>query len=290
MALVAILALATACSSAATGQSPPGAPAAPAPGEGRADGDDGGEPGAGGEEAPPPAQLAGRLIIRTGELTLRVEEVGATLGQVRALALELDGFVSGSRASSSDEVATLTLRIPAEAFDRALERLREMALEVVVEATREEDVTTQVIDLEARIENLEASEEQYRRLVDRAETVEEILAVQRRLDEIRGQIEQLSAQLAHISRQAALSTLTVTLVPEDRPVEAVTTEFDPGATFDQALAALVAIGQGLVAVGIWFGMVWLPILVVLALLAFAALRGAMALRRRIAPAGEPPAA
>lgn len=286
MALVAILALASACSAASTGAPAP-EPPQPAPG----DGEDRGDGGlTGDEEAPPPAQLAGRLIIRTGELTLRVEEVGASIGQVRALALELDGFVSGSRASSSEEVATLTLRIPADAFDRALERLRDMALEVVVEGTREEDVTTQVIDLEARIENLEASEEQYRRLVDRAETVEEILAVQRRLDEIRGQIEQLSAQLAHISRQAALSTLTVTLVPEDRPVEAVTTEFDPKATFDQALAALVAIGQGLVAVGIWFGMVWLPILVVLGMLAFAVVRGAMAVRRRIAAAGEPPAA
>jgi hypothetical protein len=243
-----------------------------------------------GEDAPPEAQIADRRIIKTGELTVRVDEVGVAIGKVRALATELDGFVSGSQSSGEDDYATLTLRVPAETFDVALARLRELAIEVVAEATREEDVTTTVIDLEARIANLEASEQQYRELIDRATTVEDILAVQRRLDEVRGEIEQMTTQLEHLNRQAAMSTLTVTLVPPDRPVDAVTMSFDPGATFDQALAALVGIGQAVVSAAIWFAIVWLPLLLVLAVLALIGRRVFTGVRRRMPSAQKPPVA
>lgn len=243
-----------------------------------------------GEDAPPEAQIAERRIIKIGEMTLRVEAVGVAIGQVRALATELDGFVSGSQSSGEEDYATLTLRVPADSFDAALDRLRELAIEVVAEATREEDVTTTLIDLEARIRNLEASERQYRELIDRAETVEDILAVQRRLDEVRGEIEQLTTQLEHLNRQASLATLTVTVVGPERPVEAVTMSFDPKATFDHALAALVGIGQTVVSAAIWFAIVWLPVLLVLAVLALVGRRVFTAVRRRMPSAQKPPVA
>src|SRR5687767_8962891 len=82
-------------------------------------------------------------IIKTGEVTVQVTDVPATVGRVRALVLELGGYVGGSQAGAGDEGATLTLRIPAARFDEALERLRALDGEVVAEATRESDVTRQ---------------------------------------------------------------------------------------------------------------------------------------------------
>ena len=118
------------------------------------------------------------------------------LAQVRALAAELGGYVGGSQAGTLDQAASVTLRVPAERFDELLTRLQELTdVEVVSMSTREEDVTGQVVDLAARIRNLEASEASYRVLFDRAERIEDILTVQGRLDEVRGQIEQLEAQL-----------------------------------------------------------------------------------------------
>jgi hypothetical protein len=141
------------------------------------------------------AALIEQRVIKTGEVTIEVDNVGSALGQVRALATTLGGYVGGSQAGTLDERATLTLRIPADRFDDALAQLHELDAEVVAEATREQDVTTQVVDLEARIENLEASEATYRELVARATEIEDILSVQTRLDDVRGQIEQLRAQL-----------------------------------------------------------------------------------------------
>ena len=231
--------------------------------------------------APPLAAPIEQRIVKTGEISLEVEQVGEAIGRVRALAVELGGYVGGSQAGTLDDRASLTIRIPAAAFDEAIARLHEMDADVVAEATREQDVTGQVVDLEARIDNLRASEASYRELVARAERVEDILAVQSRLDEVRGQIEQLTAQLEAIEGQAALSTLTITLIPKAAPIVEQTQAWDPGAQLDRALASLVGVGQGLLDGAIWFAVVWLPILLVLAAVVLVALRGVLEVRRRL---------
>ena len=231
--------------------------------------------------APPLAAPIEQRIVKTGEVTLEVENVGEALGRVRAMAVELGGYVGGSQAGTLEDRATLTIRIPAASFEDALARLHGIDAKVIAEATREQDVTGQVVDLGARIENLRASEASYRELVARAERVEDILAVQSRLDDVRGQIEQLQAQLDALEGQAALSTLTVTLVPRPTPVTTTTEDWDPAAQLDRALASLVGIGQGLFDGLIWFVVVWLPILLILALLGLIALRGVLEVRRRL---------
>jgi hypothetical protein len=235
--------------------------------------------------APPLTAPIEQRIVKTGEVTLEVEQVGESLGRVRAMAVELGGYVGGSQAGTLDDRATLTIRIPAASFDDAIARLHEMDAVVVAEATREQDVTGQVVDLEARIDNLRASETSYRELVARAERVEDILAVQSRLDEVRGQIEQLTAQLDAIEGQAALSTLTITLVPKATPIAQQTETWDPGAQLDRALASLMGIGQGLLDGAIWFAVVWLPILLVLSFIVLIALRGVLEVRRRLPVVG-----
>jgi hypothetical protein len=254
--------------------------------EARAEGDAGGD-GA----APPLGAPIEQRIVKTGEITVEVPNVGTAVGEVRAIVLELGGYVGGSQAGSGDERATLTIRVPAARFDEALSRIHELDDgEVIVEATREQDVTGQVVDLEARIDNLRASEASYRELVTRAERVEDILAVQSRLDEVRGQIEQLQAQLDVLEAQADLSTLTVSLVPRAEPITQTTETWNPGEQLDRALASLVGIGQSLLDGLIWFVVVWLPVLLVLGLLVLVALRGVLEVRRRLPPAAPVAAA
>ena len=252
---------------------------------GAADGGGGAAPGRDGagapgdDGAPDPAALSQRRVIKTGELTIEVDDVDAALRNVRQLADELGGHVGASEAGDGETGATLTLRIPSESFDRALERLREVGGEVVHESTSEEDVTSAIVDLEARIENLRASETTYRALLERATDIEDVLAVQSRLDDVRGQIEQLEAQAASINRQADLSTLTVRLSP--RAVEATTEGWNPGRSVQDAVAALLALAQGLLTAGIWLGIVLLPLLLVIALVALVVIRGATLVRRRV---------
>jgi hypothetical protein len=209
------------------------------------------------------AQSAQRQIVKTGEVTIEVGSVPAAVGKIRALAVSLGGYVGDSQSGTGGDAASLTLRIPADRFDDALAELHKIPGQVVNEATREEDVTSALVDLNARITNLEASEVQYRALLAKAEKVADILAVQDRLDAVRGQIEQLKAQQKELSGQADLSTLTVTVSPG--AVQAATDSWDPGKTVGDAFAALVSVGQSVGNGAIWFGIVWLPVLVLLAI-------------------------
>jgi hypothetical protein len=256
-----------------------GGPIVDRPGDGLA-----GEPPAfgGGEETPD------RSIIKTGEITVEVENVPETTGAVRALALELDGFISQSFQGEFEDTATLTMRIPADRFDDALAAIRELDGEVKAEATNEEDVTAVVIDIEARLENLNAAEAEYRELLDRAETVEDILAIQNQLFAVRGEIEAYEAQLEYYTDQVDLATLTVSLIPTPEPIQQASEDFHPAAIVEEAVASLVSFGQWLVEAGIWFLIVGIPALIVFGIVAFVAWR----VVRRIRPArpsAPPPA-
>jgi hypothetical protein len=225
------------------------------------------------------ANLADQKIIKTGDISIEVPDVTKALARVRAMALQLGGYVGGSQAGTRDEPATLTLRIPADRFEDALARLHELDGDVVVEATSEQDVTSAVVDLEARITNLQASEKQYRTLLGQAVKVEDILAVQTRLDDVRGQIEQLQAQHKELSGLADLSTLSVTLIPS--ALQQAAGNWDPGKTIADAFAALVGVAQSVGNGAIWFVIVWVPALIGLGILVLLGLRLVPGLRARV---------
>jgi hypothetical protein len=224
--------------------------------------------------------LAARRIVKTGAISIEVPNVASAMSLVRAMALELGGYVGNSQVGTLDQTATLTLRIPAAKFDDAIARLHKLDGTVQIETTQEQDVTSAIVDLAARLTNLQASEAQYRLLLEKAVKVEDILAVQSHLDDVRGQIEQLQAQQKELTGLADLATLTVSLVPG--AVQQATSKWDPGKTISDAFAALVDAIQGVANGAIWFAVVWLPVLILLAILLWLLRRLLPGLRRRIA--------
>ena len=220
-------------------------------------------------------------IVRTASLELEVQDVAASLQSARAAIAGLGGYVSGSDAYDQGESrwATVTYRVPVEHFNEAIDALRGGADRVVREATGSVEVTGQVMDLDARIANLRASEAALVQIMDRAGRIEDVLSVQMRLEEVRGQIEQLAAQRAYLADQAALSTLTVNWYTPVAAVAAAQEGWDLGSEVDTALAQTVEALQGLVSVGVWFAVVLLP-LVLLPLLALLLLVGLVRRRAR----------
>jgi hypothetical protein len=207
-------------------------------------------------------------IVRTANLELEVQDMAAALLSARSAIQGLGGYVSGSDAYDQGESrwASVTYRVPVAHFGEAVDALRGEADRVVREATQSIEVTGQVMDLDARIANLRASEAALVEIMDRAGRIEDVLAVQVRLEEVRGQIEQLEAQRAHLADQAALSTLAVSWYTPVAAVAAAQEGWDLGSEVDAALAQTVDALQGLVGLGIWFAVVVLP-LVILPLLA-----------------------
>ena len=248
------------------------------------EGDGAGQPGSG--EVPGGANAAGDtgdlpdgipltsiarpdlLVIKTGTLSLQVTAIDKALGDAGGIVASLGGYAAGSDRTGDREAprASVTYRIPAAGWETAFDRLRGLAQEVLAEHSSTEDVSAKVVDLGARITNLQATERALQSIMDRAGAIQDVLAVQSELTTVRGQIEELSAEKAHLEEQAAFSTLEVTFtIKPPNPVNVEQAGFDPANEVDRASARLVGIGQDLAVAGIWFGIVWLPILVVLAI-------------------------
>ena len=221
------------------------------------------------------------LVIKTGTMALQVKAIDASLSQASQKIATLGGYVSGSQRSGDGEsaVATVTYRIPAARWDEALVALRGLAEKVLGEDTQTEEVTGQVLDLGARIANLQATERALQAIMAKAIKISDVLEVQSQLTDVRGQIEQLQTQKAHLVEQAAYGTLGVTFGIETVAVEVAQKGFDPASEADRATASLVEVGQALTTAGIWFAILWLPILLVVSLIALVAFLVVRRLRR-----------
>jgi hypothetical protein len=227
-------------------------------------------------------------IIRTGSIDLEVSDVPKALRTARDGIVAMGGYVGASNTSNDGDqpTAEITYRIPADRWEDALDLLRGLnglTSKVVTEHTEAVEVTGQVIDLQARIKNLQASEVALQGIAERATKISDVLEVQAQLTDVRGQIEELTAQLKDLNDRAGYATLTARFSVPIVATTAVARGWDPGGVVDEAAASMISILQSLAGAGIWFLIVWLPILIVLGLVAGA---GAW-LFRRVGPRRHP---
>jgi hypothetical protein len=234
----------------------------------------------------------GAKIVRTGSLQLDVKDVKASLNSARDTITGMGGYIGASQQSSDGKsiVANVTYRIPEARWEDALAALRLLGDEVG-ETTDAAEVTNQIVDLAARIRNLQASETALVRHAADAAKIADLLEIESRLSDVRGQIEQLTAQQKNLENQAAYGTLAVTFGTEVAAVQKAAAQWDPRTEVDRAGASLIGFLQTLTTAGIWFAIVWLPMLIALSIalgLGLLMARRLGFLRRAVPP--PPPAA
>jgi uncharacterized protein DUF4349 len=272
MATVLIAFAAGACgASAGAPAGPAGAPGAAATAAAAAPNGGGDQAGNGnGKGADAVAQVGqpGLLIIKTGTLAIQVDAIDPKVADATHQVVVLGGYVAGSEqfGDGESQQASITFRIPAARWEDALAGLRGLATKILKEHTSSQDVTGQVVDLGARIKNLQATEAAVQAIMERATDIDDVLTVQAELTRIRGEIEQLAAQKSGLEGQAAFSTLTVTFSLKPEPLVVAADSFDAGTEVNAASASLVGMLQALATAGIWFGIVWLPVLITIGLL------------------------
>lgn len=169
-----------------------------------------------------------RKVLRKAELTLEVAAPDRAELDVTAIAERAGGYVaSSSREIRMDEGAralarvTLTLRVPASELSGVLADVKHLGLGSASETLGSDDVTDEYIDLEARLKNQRALEDEFRELLKRASTVEDALKVQQQLASVRTEIDKLEGRRRFLDQESALSTITLTL-SEARPLVAAT--------------------------------------------------------------------
>ncbi len=214
---------------------------------------------------------AERLIIRTGNISMAVEDTRAAQATIEAMvegmASEGAFVVSANEYGGTEEnqpYISMTIRIPAARFDATMDRLADMA--VIVNSSNEsaDDVTEEYVDLEARLESMETARQRLLEIMEEARNTEDLLRAEEQLTQREAEIESIKGRMQYLEQSARLSSIFIELQPYllSQPVS---DEWRPAETARRGVTALV---DGLKSFGdfaIFFAIAILPWLALIAL-------------------------
>ena len=178
-----------------------------------------------------------RAVISTGQVTLHAKDMSRARSEVVRLVSSWGGSVADEQSSSDDHgrlsESTMTLRVPSDHFDEAMDAFGTLG-EVEQRSQKSEDVTTKVIDTDARVRAGERSVQQIEALLSRAQKLGDVIAIENDLARRQADLDSLRSQQAWLEDQTSLSTITVYL---SRPVV-------PHQTTHEAKGFLVGLENG----------------------------------------------
>jgi plastocyanin len=154
-----------------------------------------------------------RMIVRIGNIDILVVNIPDTIDNITQIAEQLDGYVVSSSTWRDDNNihGNISIRVPSEKYEMAINNVSQLADEVISQNTTSEDVTEEYTDLNAKITNLQAAEQQLLTIMNKAEKVEDVLAVQKQLTDVRTQIEQIKGRMQYLERTSSTSLINISL-------------------------------------------------------------------------------
>ncbi len=228
-------------------------------------------------------------VIRDGSVELRIDQgsFNVASAQIRSIAADLGGYVASgeSRIEENGEeryaVGWFAIRIPSDRFDDAVERIGNLG-ENIASALSSQDVTEEYVDLEGRLSYWREQEAFYARLLEKASTIEDLVAVQTRMQDVLLNVERIEGRLRYLDSRTEFATLRIGLTEVPGGSFTSVVPVDAGViaqAFDEAGAVLLAT--------VSFMIVATAVIVpigILALLVYGITRLFMSLRRKEDPA------
>ncbi len=206
-----------------------------------------------------------RMVIKSGTLNIVVKDIEGTVEKIVQYTQEKSGWVVSSRVTEVKEVPSgmITVRVPTENFDEAIDYFKGLAEKVSYEGTNARDVTEEYVDLQSRLKNLEATEAQLLKIMERSGTIPDVLAVQRELTNVRGQIEMTKGRMQYLERNVEMASITVNLALAEEvlpipPSEKWLPVYVAKRAWRSVLASLRAISYLLIWIGV-YSLIWLPL-------------------------------
>ncbi|MBD1916177.1 MULTISPECIES: DUF4349 domain-containing protein [Cyanophyceae] len=187
-----------------------------------------------GEIEPAPSDIGqpAPQLVKQASLVLVLADVDAAVDQVQAILQRTQGDMLSLQDHRSPEGTAqqviLTLRVPQAELDSVMNALRPLGT-VQQQSLTAEDVSSQLVDLDARLKNLRQSEAALLKIMERSGEISHVLEVARELSTVRESIERMTAQQQNLKRQVAFSQIYLTL---QSPVTQVTPLRPVGETLD----------------------------------------------------------
>jgi Domain of unknown function (DUF4349) len=153
-------------------------------------------------------------LIKTANLRLSVRSIDQTVTEIRRVLKQEQGAIydfNDRRVNEDNErTVTLVIKVPQQNLDQTIEAVSKFGNVIDIQI-KSEDVTTQIVDTEARLKNLRQQEAMTQKIMERSGSIKDVLAVSKELAQVREQIERLDAQVKQLKGQVAFSTITLNL-------------------------------------------------------------------------------
>lgn len=164
------------------------------------------------------AQIKPDKIIQTANIEMQTDRFDDVSEQLRRVAIENGGYVENANLynrynynrDSRWRVFSITLRVPTDKFEEVRQYVEGLG-HVLSAVQNADDVTAQYYDIVSRLETKQIEEERVLDMITRANQIDDLLALEERLGQIRTQIERYQSQINSIDRLAAYSTIQVGL-------------------------------------------------------------------------------
>jgi hypothetical protein len=155
------------------------------------------------------AEVITKKNIKTGGMTFKSDNIDEDYTRINSLLPDFEAYVENENQTKTEQRVQydLTIRVPSARYDSLYNRLTNLAGRVEHKYTNVQDVTERYYDLQTRIKNKKALEQRYLDLLSKATAVKDMLEIERQLNEVRTEIENLQGQFNYLSNQVSLSTL-----------------------------------------------------------------------------------
>jgi len=209
-----------------------------------------------------------RIVIKNSNLSLLVKDVRKTGEQILSYTKNAGGYMvstSYNRPSESP-FATITVRVPTEKLDEALNYFRSLAIKVTSENLVGTDVTEDYTDIQARIASLEKTKAIFEGILSKTAVVSEIVNIQKEIINTQEQIDYLKGQQKALDENARQTKITLYLSTDELALPyAPDKTFRPTVIFKQAVRSLLNTlrigGEALIWVGV-YAVIWVPALII----------------------------
>ena len=221
------------------------------------------------EEYSPQPDVSNRLVIQESNASLLVKDVVDSRNKILAYTNASGGYMISSATESPEEApyATISIRIPTDKLQAALDYFHSLSIKVVSENLVGRDVTDQYVDIDKRIATYEKTKVKYEQILDQATTISDITNLTREIINIQSQIDSLKGQQESLKQNASLARLTIYLSTDEIALPYAPSEtFRPAVIFKLAVRSLVGFLRDLATYVIWIGVyavIWIPILILI---------------------------
>ncbi len=241
------------------------------------------------EASPPPdagsTQTGPRKIIQNADIQMQSDYPQEAYQDIVEEVRRLDGYIAHSRKMERDHgfLVNMEARVPSARLESFIDKLSDWG-KIQFQQIGTEEITKQYYDTQARLENAINQREQYQQILQRAEKIEDILAVQREIDTVQERIEVHRGTIEMWDLLVDFSSVRIEITPNPRITEEKKQSAWNPLSWGQMWGAFglraVQVANALVTFFQWI-IITLPILILLAILGWIILKAHLKVSQKI---------